>query len=71
MQELNNYFQNNNRRHFLKNLGFGIGGLALGSLMDPLGRSSSGGAGPQLQAGPLPLPHFAPKPKRVVYLFQS
>ena len=71
MQELNNYFQNNNRRHFLKNLGFGIGGLALGSLMDPMGRSSSGGAGPQLQAGPLPLPHFAPKAKRVVYLFQS
>ena len=71
MQELNKYFSNNNRRHFLKNLGFGIGGLALGSLMDPLGISSSGGAGPQLQAGPLPLPHFAPKAKRVIYLFQS
>ena len=26
---------------------------------------------PQLQAGPLPLPHFAPKAKRVIYLFQS
>ena len=29
MQELSKYFLNNNRRHFLKNLGFGIGGLAL------------------------------------------
>ncbi|MGB2137150.1 MAG: DUF1501 domain-containing protein, partial [Flavobacteriaceae bacterium] len=71
MQELNKYFLNNNRRHFLKNLGFGIGGLALGSLMDPLGISSSGESSPHLQAGPLPLPHFAPKAKRVIYLFQS
>ncbi|NCF30363.1 MAG: twin-arginine translocation signal domain-containing protein, partial [Bacteroidetes bacterium] len=65
MQELNKYFQNNNRRHFLKNLGFGIGGLALGSLLDPMGMSGSNSIGPQLQAGPLPLPHFAPKAKRV------
>ncbi|MGB2253194.1 MAG: twin-arginine translocation signal domain-containing protein, partial [Flavobacteriaceae bacterium] len=50
MQELNKYFLNNNRRHFLKNLGFGIGGLALGSLMDPLGISSSGESSPHLQA---------------------
>ena len=71
MQELNKYFLNNNRRHFLKNLGFGIGGLALGSLMDPLGMNSNSVPDPQLQAGPLPLPHFAPKAKRVIYLFQS
>jgi hypothetical protein len=71
MQELNKYFLNNNRRHFLKNLGFGIGGLALGSLMDPVGMNSNSGPDPQLQAGPLPLPHFAPKAKRVIYLFQS
>ena len=71
MEELNKYFLNNNRRHFLKNLGFGIGGLALGSLIDPLSLSSTGeeGVGPQLQSGPLPLPHFAPKATRVIYLF--
>lgn len=71
MKEINQYFQNNNRRHFLKNMGFGIGGLALGSLIDPLGMGSPDNIGPQLQAGPLPLPHFAPKAKRVIYLFQS
>ena len=71
MVELNKYFLNNNRRHFLKNLGFGIGGLALGNLLDPFSISSSDSASPQLQAGPLPLPHFAPKAKRVIYLFQS
>ena len=69
MEALNKYFLNNNRRHFLKNLGFGIGGLALGSMLDPLGMNSSEAVGPQLQAGPLP--HFAPKAKRVIYLFQS
>ena len=71
MEELDKYFLNNNRRHFLKNLGFGIGGLALGSLVEPFGMGSNDGIGPQLQAGPLPLPHFAPKAKRVIYLFQS
>ena len=71
MEELNKYFQNNNRRHFLKNFGFGIGGLALGSLLDPFKMTSSDSSGPQLQSGPLPLPHFAPKAKRVIYLFQS
>ena len=71
MEELNKYFQNNNRRHFLKNFGFGIGGLALGSLLDPFKLTSSDSSGTQLQSGPLPLPHFAPKAKRVIYLFQS
>ena len=71
MEQLNKYFLNNNRRHFLKNLGFGIGGLALGNLLDPFSISSSDSVSPQLQAGPLPLPHFAPKAKRVIYLFQA
>jgi hypothetical protein len=39
--------------------------------MDPVGMNSNSGPDPQLQAGPLPLPHFAPKAKRVIYLFQS
>lgn len=58
-----------NRRAFLSKASIGIGGAALASLMgvgcgnkksiDPLGIPS------------LKLPHFAPKAKRVIYLFQS
>ena len=70
MEELNKHFLNNNRRHFLKKAGFGIGGLALGSMMDPFGLSSSKEI-PNLKLGSLSLPHFAPKAKRVIYLFQS
>ena len=63
----------NNRRHFLKKVGFGIGGAALASMFDPLQMFSGGGnslAG-GLDNGPLDLPHFAPKAKRVISLFQS
>jgi hypothetical protein len=35
MEELHKHFLNNNRRNFLKKAGLGIGGLALGSLLDP------------------------------------
>ena len=35
MEEIHKHFLNNNRRNFLKKAGLGIGGLALGSLMDP------------------------------------
>ena len=70
MEELNKYFLNNNRRHFLKNIGFGIGGLALGSMFDPFNLADSDGMS-NFHSGSLPLPHFAPKAKRVIYLFQS
>ena len=70
MEELNKYFLNNNRRHFLKNIGFGIGGLALGSMLDPFNFGDSNSIS-KLHSGSLPLPHFAPKAKRVIYLFQS
>ena len=59
-----------NRRHFLSKAGLSIGGLALASLSNPLnvlgnvnnviGSSDSIGGR-----------HFAPKAKRVIYLFQS
>src|SRR6187397_2973801 len=59
-----------NRRVFLHWAGLSLGSLALGSLLnaDRL-RASSLTAD---AAGGLPgLPHFAPKAKRVIYLFQS
>ncbi|MFD1614132.1 DUF1501 domain-containing protein [Gelatiniphilus marinus] len=68
MEELTKHFINNNRRHFLKKVGLGIGGLAAASLLDPFSAlASSNSANPT----GLNLPHFAPKAKRVIYLFQS
>ena len=55
-----------NRRRFLKGLGFGIGGMALGSLLIPDLFTST-----DKETMPLGLPHFAPKAKRIIYLFQN
>lgn len=56
-----------NRRRFLSQLSLGIGSVALGSLMIPdlFGNKSDEEV---LMAG---LPHFAPKAKRIIYLFQN
>ena len=37
MDPLHEHLLNKNRRHFLQKMGLGIGGLALGSLLDPMG----------------------------------
>ncbi len=55
------------RRAFLSQQAGGIGQIALGSLL--LGGSASAKSGTPL--GLPALPHFAPKAKRVIYLFQS
>jgi hypothetical protein len=57
---------NQNRRRFLTKLGMGIGGAALGSLLIPdlFGSSDE----EMIMQG---LPHFAPKAKRIIYLFQN
>src|SRR5690242_14430031 len=64
-----------NRRTFLQRSAAGVGMAALASLMNdnPL-RAAGGAASAALSSSPggLPgLPHFAPKAKRVIYLFQS
>jgi hypothetical protein len=53
-----------NRRTFLARSGLNLGAIALGSLLsrDQARASSAGLPG---------LPHFAPKAKRIIYLFQS
>lgn len=59
---------NHNRRKFLSRLSLGVGSLALGSLLVPdlfTGKSEAEEA--MMHA----LPHFAPKAKRVIYLFQN
>ncbi|HVG38919.1 MAG TPA: DUF1501 domain-containing protein [Pyrinomonadaceae bacterium] len=67
------------RRHFFKQSGFGIGALALSSLLN--GKTSAQGLGhaaaakPDASSSVNPLaahaPHFAPKAKRIIYLFMA
>lgn len=66
MEELNHYL-NMNRRTFLHRSALGIGGLALGSLLG----QSCGNSPAEMQQALGALPHFPPKVKRVIYLFQS
>ncbi len=61
------YNKNYSRRDFLQRTSLGLGALALGSLIDPVGLQA---AAPD-QGNVLGKPHFAPKAKRVIYLFQS
>lgn len=61
------YGLNFSRRHFLSKLSLGLGSVALGSLLIPdlftgTEEDESFAAG---------IPHFAPKAKRVIYLFQN
>lgn len=55
-----------NRRRFLTRLGMGVGSVALGSLLIPdlFGNKEE-------EAMLSGLPHFAPKAKRIIYLFQN
>jgi len=70
-----------NRRNLLLRTGYGAGAAALSTLLNPSllqGKAATGGAGASAAAGSaeqfggLPgLPHFAPKAKRVIYLFMA
>ena len=55
-----------NRRHFLNRFGMGLGGVALAEML-----ATSAHAAQALDLGVLGRPHFAPKAKRVIYLFMS
>jgi hypothetical protein len=58
-----------NRRRFLSRLSIGIGSIALGSLLIPdLFSGSKGDSDSDFIPG---IPNFAPKAKRVIYLFQD
>lgn len=58
-----------NRRDFLRKSGMGLGAIALGSLLNPINTLAATPAG--INDGILSKPHFAPKAKRIIYLFQS
>ncbi|MGE0606976.1 MAG: DUF1501 domain-containing protein [Pirellulales bacterium] len=59
------------RRHFLRSAGSTAGMAALATLWARDGHAASTDASPQRTGGLDGLPHFAPKAKRVIYLFQS
>jgi hypothetical protein len=50
------------RRHFFRGCGLGVGSMALASLLERDGFAASDGA---------PAPHFAPRAKRIIYLFMA
>ena len=73
MDELMKRHFEKTRRDFLKGSVLGLGGMALGSLLG-CGRNSSKPLAEQVSEEinrPLVNPHFLPKAKRVIYLFQS
>lgn len=55
-----------NRRHFLQGAGAGLGAFALGALAGDDARAGTASLNTSLGK-----PHFEPKAKRVIYLFQS
>ncbi len=55
------------RRHFYRDCGVGLGKIALASMLVGTRAASAAGADP---LAPRP-PHFAPKAKRVIYLFMA
>ena len=61
------YGLNENRRKFLSKVSLGLGSVALGSLLIPDLFKGKSGEDAIMEA----LPHFAPKAKRVIYLFQN
>ena len=58
---------NVSRRWFLQQCGVGLGTIALGTLLQQNGWASIAGANPLAPKQP----HFKPKAKRVIYLFQA
>ncbi|MEZ4829503.1 MAG: DUF1501 domain-containing protein [Bacteroidia bacterium] len=73
MSNCHQYQKGYSRRDFLTKTSLGLGAVALGSLLGPgILRGQSGSTVPtDPLRGILGSPHFAPKAKRVVYLFQS
>jgi hypothetical protein len=66
-KDLFEYGFNFNRRHFLSKISLGVGSIALGSLLMPELFSGKNNE----YEGNVGVPHFAPKAKRVIYLFQN
>jgi len=71
MSHCNNYEKQYTRRDFLSRTSLGMGAVALASLVNPLWSRSSTSSTLNDTGGILGSPHFRPRAKRVIYLFQS
>jgi hypothetical protein len=67
-KELFEHYLNFNRRRFLSKLSLGVGSVALGSLLMPDLLKGGNEEDHEFMPG---IPSFAPKAKRVIYLFQN
>ena len=70
MEDIFNKQFSESRRNFLKKSSLGFGSIALSSLLSPslgMGKNFSN----KNIFSPNDMPHFIPKAKRVIYLFQS
>jgi hypothetical protein len=63
--------KNYSRRDFLTKTSLGLGALSLGSLISPVNAYGNSDFLNLLDSKKMKLPHFVPKAKRVIYLFQS
>jgi hypothetical protein len=72
MQPLNEFCERQSRRLFFKNTGLAAGRIALAAMLGPgVLRAAAGLRQPRAHP-PLPsLPHFAPKARRLIYLFMN
>lgn len=70
MSSCSRYTPNYTRRDFLTKTTLGLGALTLGNLLQPSLLGANAGQVPSMDWG-IPGPHFPPKIKRVIYLFQS
>jgi len=74
MSHCNQYERLHSRREFLSKAGLGLGAAALGTLLNPfeaIANNTLQNMGSDPTKGILGSPHFAPKAKRIIYLFQS
>src|SRR5262245_56592758 len=59
------------RRHFFSRCGLGLGTAALATMLKEDGLAADLPEGGVTHSGLTSAPHFAPKARRVIYLFQS
>ncbi len=71
MTPLNEYKLTLTRRSFFNHCGLGLGTAALAALLKENGYAESLPQSTEIKIGLPGLPHFAPKAKRVIYLFQA